>query len=229
MLNSRGSLEPAPGLLHPLGWYSSLSQLICSNTELLINAWSSVEACSWRIIYQVDPILQMGRCRGSAWVFTAARVTVPGERLGPGESLCDDQRWGRLPPIALIFHPLRKAKEDAKLKSTASLTDITLICAVALCVCATLFIFKIKKTAIKSWIVQTLHIHTCPCHYHCSPVSSVKPRWTHSPHQRDGGLQTDRRETGDLKRSQRSPCEGLAGAFFQSAWEFYALFSMERM
>lgn len=31
---------------------------------------------------------------GSVRVFTVGHFTVPGERLGPGESLCDDQRWG---------------------------------------------------------------------------------------------------------------------------------------
>lgn len=33
--------------------------------ELLINAWSSDESSSWRIIYQVDPILRMGVMQGA--------------------------------------------------------------------------------------------------------------------------------------------------------------------
>lgn len=47
-------------------------------------------------------LLQTGR------VCTAGRFALPGERPGPGEGLGEDQRWGRLAPITLIFHPLRE-------------------------------------------------------------------------------------------------------------------------
>lgn len=102
-----------PGLLyHICADILHFPSFLCSNTELLINAWSSDESSLWRITYPVDPILQMGGA-GSAWVFTVDNSTVPGERLGPGESLCDDQRWGRLAPITLILHPLQETSGDA--------------------------------------------------------------------------------------------------------------------
>lgn len=58
----------------------------------------------------------------SAWVFTVDNSTVPGERLGPGESLCDDQRWGRLAPITLILHPLQETSGDA-IKTSPHFSD----------------------------------------------------------------------------------------------------------
>lgn len=40
--------------------------------------------------------------------------TVPGEGLGPGEGLADDQRRGGLAPITLRLHPLKQTKRDSE-------------------------------------------------------------------------------------------------------------------
>lgn len=187
----RGVLEPPPGLLYLLCWYSSLSQLICSNTELLINAWSSDEASSWRIIYQVDPILQMGRCRERVSIYSRSFSST----WRASWTWWEPSWWPEMGLTGADNSDISSAARNKwrdKSWTPASWTDITLICTV-------FDLYKQnKKTGIKSWIVQTLHIHICsalrgrrespasPCHYHISPVNSVDPRLTHPPHQRDG-------------------------------------------
>ncbi len=39
-------------------------------------------------------------------------VTLPGESLGPVESLCDDQRRSGLPPVTLRLHPLNEEERQ---------------------------------------------------------------------------------------------------------------------
>lgn len=58
----------------------------------------------------------------STWVLTVGNCTVPWERLGPGESLCDDQRWSWLASITLILHPLQETNGDS-IKTTPCLID----------------------------------------------------------------------------------------------------------
>lgn len=80
---------------------------------------------------------------GSAWVFTVSNRTVPGERLGPGESLCDHQRWSRLASITLILHPLQETNED-DIKTTPCLIDREKISFMKMC-CSSVTLLMGKK------------------------------------------------------------------------------------
>lgn len=131
-MSSGGSFEPPPGLLYHLCWYSSLSQLIYSNTELLINAWSSDEASSWRIIYQVDPILQMGWCRERVSVYSRSFYSTWRASWTWWEPLW----WPEMGLTGADNSGISSAARNKwryKNQTTASLRDLTLICTVALC------------------------------------------------------------------------------------------------
>lgn len=57
---------------------------------------------------------------------------VPGDSLGPDESLGDDHRGGGLPPIALRLHPLKTDKNTQQVDANLNMISPLPVCNVCL-------------------------------------------------------------------------------------------------